>query len=216
MEEAMKISVKSNIKQFKKGLSKLEKKQLPFATSRALNFTGNEFLRHLKQRAKEDFKGGATANTLKAFKVTKSIKGIRHNIKYSTKKDLAVDIFLPEWAEKYLKYQIQGGTRKKERNHIFIPTRNTNLNKYGNIPGKQGKLAGKMKNTFTAEIKGIKGLWKRVGKGGREVKLLIAFEDTAHYRNPNFPFYDYGRFVLNRDFNKFLRIEFRRAMKTAK
>ena len=39
MEKLMKISVKNNIKEATKGLSKIHKEQVPFATSNAINIT---------------------------------------------------------------------------------------------------------------------------------------------------------------------------------
>lgn len=215
----MEINIKSNVKKFKRELKDFQKKQIPFATSRALNQTGQLVLKQLQRKASTVFEGGATASTLRVFNPPgkgKTLKGNYYNIRFSTKRDLTTTIKLPDWAENYLKYQIDGGTRTKKGIDLFIPTRNINVNKFGNIPGKQSKVRGNTKNTFVGEIKGIKGLWKRHGKGkNKSVKLLIAFEDTAQYQK-KFHYYDYTNKIVAVHFKRKMQISLAQAIKTAK
>ena len=208
------VNIKSNVKEFKKGLTGVQKKQIPFATSVALNKTGVLVLVGLGRTAAKTFEGGATASTLRALKPPKGLKGTRHNIKFSTKKDLTTEIFLPAWASKYLKYQIDGGLRKTPGKGTGVPTRNKKLNKFGNIPGRSSGLI-KGKKQFFANIKGTEGVWERYGTGGRNVRLLIAFEKDTNYR-PKFSYYGTARKMVRVHFKRKMKIELAKALRNAK
>ena len=209
----MEISLKADIKQLTKGLNRAAKKQIPFATSKALNLSGVKVLAAMNAQVKTKFEGGATASTLRAFKVPRGLRGKRHNIEFSDKKDLSMTIKMPSWAEEYLQWQVFGGVKAESKKQA-VPTHNKRLNKFGNIAGRKSGLV-KGNKEFIATIKGITGVWKRVGKGGRQVKLLIAFEDDVAYK-PKFPFFKIGTFVFNSQFPKLFRKELANAIKTAK
>ena len=210
----MEVNIKSNVKEFKKGLSRMQKKQIPFATSVALNLTGNLVLTGLGRTASRTFKGGATPSTLRAFKVGKGIKGRRPNIIFSTKKDLTTQIFLPPWAANYLKYSIDGGVRKTTGAGTGVPTSNRKVNKFGNIPGRRSGIV-KGKKQFVAVIKGINGVWERHGKGGRNVRLLIAFEKDPSYK-PIFPYYTTAKKTVDIHFKRKMKIQLAKAIRNAK
>ena len=69
----MRISVKDNIKEVTKGLSKTQRKQIPFATMAALNNTAFNIHKELKKQTPKKF-DKPTAYTLKAFRVEKAKK----------------------------------------------------------------------------------------------------------------------------------------------
>ena len=208
------VNVKANIKEFKKGLTRVQRKQIPFASSVALNKTGVLVLQGLGNTASKTFEGGATTSTLRAFKPPKGLKGRRHNIKFSTKKDLSTEIFLPPWAANYLQYQIDGGVRKTIGKGTGVPTPNKKLNKFGNIPGRKSGLV-KGKKQFIGEIKGINGVWERYGTGGRNVRLLIAFEKDPNY-SPKFSYYGTAKRMVDVHFKRKMKIELSKALRSAK
>jgi len=209
----MEINLKSNIKELTKKLDRVQKKQIPFATSKAVNLSGVKVLSAMNSQAKTKFEGGATASTLRAFKIPKGLKGKRHNIEFSDKNDLSMTIKMPNWAEEYLQWQVFGGVKAESKKQA-VPTHNKRLNKFGNIAGRKSGLV-KGNKQFIATIKGITGVWQRYGKGGRQVKLLIAFEDDVAYK-PKYPFFKIGTFVFNSQFPKLFRKELSNAIKTAK
>tara|TARA_R110001592_G_C12896901_1_gene726243 strand:- start:42 stop:674 length:633 start_codon:yes stop_codon:yes gene_type:complete len=210
----MQVNIKSNVKEFKKGLTNVQKKQIPFATSRALNKTGVLVLVGLGRSAQKTFEGGATPSTMRAFATPKGLKGTRHNIRFSTKRDLTTAIFLPAWASNYLKYQIDGGVRQTQGKGTGVPTRNKKLNKFGNISGRKSGLI-KGKKQFVAKIKDIEGVWERYGKGGRDVRLLIAFEKNPSYRK-KFTYYGTATKLASLHFKRKMKLELANALRTAK
>ena len=210
----MQVDVRSNVKEFKKGLTSVQKKQIPFATSRALNLTGVLVLKSLERNADKTFKGGATPSTKRVFKPPRGMRGERHNIRFSTKRDLTTAIYMPPWAANYLKYQIDGGIRKTKGIGTGVPTKNKRLNKYGNITGRRGGLV-KTANQFIGEIKGIQGVWERYGPGKKNIKLLIAFEKDPQYK-PLFPYYETARKTVDIHFKRKLKLELNRALRNAR
>lgn len=180
------INVRTNVKEVTKGLSKLHRKQIPFATSRALNRTGNIAFKGLRQQARRTFDGGAAQGTINAL--TPRNRGVNRNIIYSTKKDLRTILFLPDWAAKYLKYQIEGGIRITKGAGTGVPTRNKSLNQFGNIKGRKSGLI-KGKKQFIATIQGVQGVWEKYGRKGKDARLLIAFEKNPRY-DKKFKYYE--------------------------
>jgi len=208
------ISVRTNVKEVTKGLTKLQRQQIPFATSVALNKTGQLVLAGLQRTAQKTFDGGATPSTLRALKPPKGLKGRRHNIIFSTKRDLRTTIFLPDWAANYLKYQIDGGIRPTDGSGTGVPTRNRRLNKYGNIPGRRSGLV-KGNKQFISTIKGIDGVWERYGPKGRNVRLLIAFEKNPKYRK-KFTYFETATKMAKIHFSRKLKISLDKAIRSAR
>ena len=205
------INIKTNVKAVTKGLNRKAKKQLPFATSIALNETGALILKGLQREADNTFDGGATPSTLRAFKPPKGLKGRRPNIIFSTKKNLKTKIFIPDWAAEYLQYQIEGGIRRTSGKGTGVPTRNRKLNVYGNIPGRKSGLV-KGSKQFMASIRGIDGVWEKTSNGS---KLLIAFEKNPKYRK-KFKYYETGQKLYKTHFKRKLKLAINKAMRSAR
>jgi len=183
----MQISITSDIDRAIKNLSKVQHKQIPFAASQTLNDLAIDSQKALKAQAVKKL-DRPTKQTLNAFKV-----------KRSSKNNLVSEVFIVDWAWKYLKYQIQGGIRRASNKQIGVPV-NARLNKHGNIPGRRKGLV-KKKKQFIATIKGISGVWERVGRGGKQLKLVVAFEDKVEY-SKRFEFHKVVQGVVKNKFNK--------------
>ena len=213
----MNINIKADLKPLNKQISRVHKKQIPFATSVALNKTGVKILSALGANAQKKFEGGATKQAMRAFKTPKGLRGNKPNISFSTKKNLTTTIFMPKWAEKFLIYQVKGGTRTaNNKAGTGVPYKpNANLNQFGNIKGRKAGLV-KGKKQFIATIKGITGVWERYGTKLRQVKLIVAFEKSVDYNNPKFPFFQIGEMVYKSQFPKIYEKEIKQAIKTAK
>ncbi len=69
----MRINIKSNIKEVTKGLSSIQKKQIPFATMLALNDTAFALHKTYKKQTTQKF-DYPTPFTQKAFRVDKAKK----------------------------------------------------------------------------------------------------------------------------------------------
>ena len=189
----MNINITSNIKPLTKRLNSAEKKQIPFALSKALNNVAFATVDKanptgLKQKADKIFDGGAVAFTKSGFRFKKS-----------TKKNLEAIIFVESEREKYLKFQINGGTRFPNKKAIIVPTDNMKLNKYGNITkATREKLFNDRKKYFFGIPKGKsgknnEGIWERYGRrksgdtSGYKMRMVAQLTSKAQYR-PKFPF----------------------------
>jgi hypothetical protein len=195
----MKVNVKSNIKEVTKGITKTQKKQIPFATANAINKT---LFQLRKEMAKQTVKklDRPTPFTQKGFLVDQAKKN-----------KLTGVLFIKEAVEKYLKFQIDGGVRSGNP-FVSIPTRNKKLNKYGNIAGKKSGLI-KGRNQFIGEIKGIRGVWQR--QADNQVKLMVAFDNSVSYE-PKFPFYKIASSFVASKFSKNLVEKLTAALRSAK
>ena len=190
MEKLMRISIKNNIKEATRGLSKTHKEQIPFATSNAINMTlfqlrkemGKQTTKHLDR---------PTPFTQKGFVVDKAKKTTLKGI-----------LFIKDIVASYLKFQIDGGTRSTGKNIAIPYKQNARLNKFGNIVGKRSGLV-KKSNQFIGNIGGVDGVFERQKRGGQ--KLIIGFKRSVEYR-PRFPFYtiaaNFTKNMFDRNFSK--------------
>ena len=123
----MQFKIKNNIKDVTKGLNKMQKKQIPFATVVSINQT---LFGLRKEMAKQTIKklDRPTKATQSGFIFTKAKKA-----------NLIGTLFLKSFVEDYLRFQIDGGVRSSSKSFV-VPTRNSKLNKFGNIVGKKSGL----------------------------------------------------------------------------
>jgi hypothetical protein len=196
----MKISVKTNIKQVTKGLNKVARTQVPFATASAINNTAF-IVRKTVQTQLHHVLDRPTPYTVKGVRVDKA-----------NKRELIGRVFfIPEVAA-YMKDQVDGGTRRAKKNWIAVPTNNVKLNKYGNVPrSKKGLL--KNKKQFIGTLNGTTGVWQSGTRAKPKVKLLHKFVKQTQYK-PRFPFYKMASGVINSRFNKEFTKALNRAMRT--
>jgi len=197
----MRVSVKSNIDEVTKWTTNVQRKQIPFATSSAINKTLFQLRKEMmKQTVKKLDR--PTPFTQKGFLV-----------QTAKKTKLKGMLYIKQQVEEYLQYQIDGGIRSTGKN-IPIPYKpNARLNKYGNIIGKRTGLI--KKNTqFFGTVKGIDGVWERQKKDNR-LKLIIGFTKTAAYE-PKFPFYVIADKFVAANFDKNFAEKFAQALRSAK
>ena len=191
------FNIKGDLKPIKKSLTKVQKKQIPFAAANAINNTLFDIQKAEKAQMPKKL-DRPTPFTLKAFKINKAKKSM-----------LVGDIHVMPSRYKYLKYQIEGGTRSK--NNIGVPTYAAKLNKYGNLSGRKTGLV-KNKRQFIQTINGVSGVWEKSKSG---LKLMVAFEKTVNYEK-RFPFYKIAEAVARKKFQRNMRLSLSRAERTAR
>lgn len=171
----MRVSVRSDVKKLERRLTAIQRKQIPFATSQAINDASFAAQRELKKQAPRKL-DRPTRFTVNAFRVGKA-----------TKKTLKGKVFIVPKVWEYLRWQILGGTARKGGAGFGVPV-NAKLNKFGNIPGRQKGLI-KNKRQYVDMNARVPGIYERVGgkKSGKR-RLIIAFEKTTKYR-PRFSFH---------------------------
>lgn len=196
----MQIKISSNVKEVGLWTKTVHKKQIPFATAMAINDT----LRGLKKEmAKQTIK-----------KLDRPTKTTQNGFLFSraSKRKLVGRLFLKDFVEKYLRFQIDGGIRSP--GHKFaVPTKNSKLNKFGNIVGKRTGLIKNSKQFF-ATVNGVSGIFERTNKGNK-IKLIHALVKSATYKT-KFPFYTIAKMFTQNTFDKNLTKSFNRAVKSSK
>lgn len=204
----MKISVKHDIKEATKNLSKIEKKQIPFATSKTLNQLAFELV---KKRG-TGVVGKETTNVFKKKSGTGATKFTQKNFFYkkSTKRDLTAEVFWDETNADFMKFMVAGGTRFPTKRALRVATKHSKryLDAFGNF--KKGAIDEMLLDKakfFKGVPKGSRGrdegIWERYGrqtkKGGQKIRMVVAFEKDATYK-PLFPFGSFvSTYVFSRD-----------------
>ena len=187
----MRISVVANTKQLTKHLNRVQRKQIPFATSKALNdvaFDARSYLqKSLPRRLDRPTKG-----------IISSVQ-----VQKSKKKNLTAIVGFAglgfkstNWSEspaKIMRRHIKGGTRSPEGKAIPVPiVNNLKLNKFGNMPRTKIKtLLAKPDKYFSGQPKGRDaGIYERTKRTKRKpgkLKMLISWEPRTQYQGGRFP-----------------------------
>ena len=191
----MRISVKSNIKDVKKGLSRIQQKQIPFATSQTLN----QLAFDLTKRKGKGVLGAATATEFDKKKGKGSTPFTQRNFFFdkSNKKNLTAHVWWDIRNADYMRFQVKGGVRSPKSKAIVVPTKNAkkHLNAFGNF--KKGAvtemLRDKSKYFSGSPLGAVKseGIWERYGRstkrGGQKIRKIISYVNKASYQ-PKFKF----------------------------
>jgi len=220
----MHISVKTDVKELTKSLNRIQRKQIPFATSKALNTVAFD-VRKMLQDGLDIHLDRPTPYTKRGVQVEKS-----------TKKKLVAEVGFRSKSfgkgqgsttqASYMKRQIEGGTRKARSKAIPVPVpKNLKTNKYGSIVrGKIQKLLADKDKYFSGVPKGISdapGIWQRMPanskrkKPGGKIRMVIAWEPKADY-SKRFPFKRIVETTVRTNFRKRFDFELREALKTAR
>jgi len=192
------VKVKADLKQIKRFLSKLEKRQIPFATALALTLTAKQAQKAEKKQIVQKL------DRPKPFTV-KSIFMSR-----ATKKRPVSSVYIRPAAWEYLRWQVEGGTRKPNGRFIPIPV-GAKLDQYGNIKGR--KRGPRTKKQFITKVNNTIGVYENIIASRK--RLLIYYARQAVYK-PKFPFFKIARKVGQSVFHKNFNKSMIKAINTAK
>lgn len=193
------INVKSNVKQFTKGLKRIEKKQIPFATARALTWTAQDAQKRLIKKIPSIF------NVTKKWWLKQQPTGIK--IKPAKKNHLVSSVYTNAY---FAERQEEGGTRRPTKSkNLVIPTKK--------VPKSRRKAGG-----ATVMLKGKKvfstarGIYRRKGgKKSKSLELLYHKEKSANIK-PRFNFKQTVRTIATRTFKRNFLKSLANALKTAR
>ena len=171
----IKIDVKSNIKQFTKGLNKVGRSQIAFTVNETIgntaftlrNATIKEMPRHVDRPTR------------------KTLNDVRYQAPKRNKTALPEGfVYFSPMVSNWLKYSIYGGSRPYKKGRV-LPTRNISLNNFGNIRNHRNIISTfrNKKNHFINST----GIFKRQKNGN---KALYIFEKRAVQYKKTFPFFD--------------------------
>lgn len=196
------VKVRSNVKDVERYLTRIQRRQIPFATSLALTETGKDAKAAVERRIERAF-DRPTRFTQKAI-ATKAAR----------KSTLRSLVFVKDRQADYLEIQERGGTRVPlvGRKAFLVPV-GQRTNKYGNLPRNVIQRLKTKPNVFIGTVNGTGGVWQRRKNGAP--KLLISFKERAVYR-PRFGFNDAVVDEARRRFPINIRKAVRRALATAR
>lgn len=164
----MRMSLESNIRAVERDLSDAARRQVPFATSLALNEMAEAVRDHETARL-EKVLDRPTPFTRKAYAMRRS-----------TKRRLEARVFIKAIQARYLEAQEEGGTRTPKRRALVVPAA-IRKNKYGNIARGAVKRNLAKPAVFSGTPRGGgkgPGVYQRKGK--RLVKL-VSYAKRARY-----------------------------------
>lgn len=198
----MQISVKTNTKELLKDVSSLFNKQIPFATSMAINNTA------FGLRGWEMAQMPALLDRPTPF----TLRGVR--VKKGNKREPTAFVFLTEIVDGYLKHQIHGGQRIAKRGRV-LPARGTKTNSYGNLPRGKSKTLRKKRGVFSGKPRGKPaGIWQKMRSG--KLKPLLIYENGALTYQKRFDWFGIGKKYIRQNFNDEFVKAFNRAVKSAR
>lgn len=195
----MQFVVKDNVKQFSRKLDLVQKRQVPFATSRALNDTAVKCQENIVINIQHRFN-----NRMRWYVKGSRRTGIR--VEFSSKKRL------PMKAEVYTnayfaELQEQGGVKAPVSGKaLALPTTNT--------PRKLHKSHGvRLAKADSAVFVDKRGVFKRMRKG--KLKLLFTWARSAQIR-PRFRFEQTAATTAKRWFPRYFEKRLQQALSTMK
>tara|TARA_Y100001963_G_C6653844_1_gene387045 strand:- start:47 stop:694 length:648 start_codon:yes stop_codon:yes gene_type:complete len=212
------LSVSSDVKKLTKRIDKQYRRQIPFATSVALNSTAFD-ARADVQEALPKFLDRPSPFTIKGVQVKKSSKKkLISAVGFASKTfgKLPAGTGIPP--AEYMKRLIKGGTRNPYNKYIAIPATKRDQNKYGSLKrGQVRRLLSNKAKYFGGVPKGNEnwgfGIWERTGKGGRKsIRKRVIFVDQAKYEK-KFPFKRLVVQTIKKTFSKNFQKAFKNAIK---
>lgn len=228
------LEIRINQKEFLRALDG-QAKQMPFAMSLALNLAGKQ-ARDFAQRAIPTYLSKPTP-------FTRGSRGAKPVFLVpSTKTKLSVTVMISDLQWKYLRYQVEGGTRKPARTKIIVPVA-ARKNTYGNMPrtdsgivlewltaprsgprsvffGKPAGRPGAKEGVWRRDVASGGGRSKNMPKSVRGVRerltLLAAFRPFARYRKNRYPFHLLVNRVVKDNWHVHADAAIRRALASAR
>jgi hypothetical protein len=175
-------------------------KQIPFATALALTRTAQDAQAEIRRQMPQRF-------TVRNNWIQKGVI-----IRKATKQDLAALVID---RDDFMTIQETGGTKTPRGRSVAVPQA-VRVNKRGIVPRTQrpSALVGKP-NIFRAVIRGVDGLWQRVGPKGRGIKLLYVLKPSVPIK-PRFGFFETVRGVAVDRFTTQFELAFAHAVRTAR
>ena len=193
------LSVHSNTKQLTAHLNRIQRKQIPFATAKALTQTAFDVKRTL-QNALPRRLDRPTKGIINSVQVDKATKyNVTARVGFA-----GLGFGKTAWKEspaKIMRRHIKGGTRYPNKTAIAVPVKQR-TNKYGNLP--RNKISTLLANTtkyFSGTPKGMSnaGIYERQKK---KLKMLVAWEPKATYQGGRFPFKGIVKLSVAKNYRK--------------
>ena len=183
------MQIKADTKKLTRYLNSVQRKQIPFATSKALNDVAFDARKAIQEDLPKQL-DRPTKGLVRSVIVVKS-----------TKKNLVAMVGFAgrgfgktKWSESPAEIMgrlITGGARKPTGKAILVPVaKNVKLNKFGNLPRTKIKtMLSKSKRYFSGTPKGRgPGVYERVKKRGKQgqLKMIASWKQSTSYNAGSF------------------------------
>ncbi len=216
------VTLRADLFTFRRSMSGIARRQVPFAMAQALNDTAKD--------VEDDWKRELTHKLDSPTPFTK--RGIY--IRRATKRLTVAEIGFKDIQARYLKLQMTGGIRLPKRRALLVPA-GIRLNKYGNMPRSSVARTSARPDTFVASSSSPKtrhlkpGIYKRPKRGAyrkggsgsknrgadRGPTLLVSFKGKAKYRR-RLQMRAAAERTVRRTYPRHFATRFRAAMLTAR
>lgn len=211
------VNIKGDLKGLQRAFINLQAKQVPFATSLALNNLAKGVV--LEERALIH----------QTFDTPTPFTENAYRIEVATKSRPIAIVAAKDIQAQYLEPYVDGGMRYLGGKKGMLAPRNIALNQYGNLPrNKLRSLQGKP-NVFIGRVhtksgKVINGVWQRAAAGRTPggaakartpLKLLIRFEDATP-ASKHLDFYGRAQAYLRKNAAREFGAAMKRALATAR
>jgi hypothetical protein len=196
------MNVKMDVDGLKKHLNHLEKKQIPFAASVAINATA--------KRTKDGLDGSTKQHMDRPSPFSRKPTLFTK----SSKRNLSAHVYVKARQLDYLQYIIEG----KSESGSQVPT-GARLNKFGSIGRNYVKTKSSKPNFFSGVPRGgdrPAGLYQRLGgKRSRKLKQHVVYKSSIRHRKV-WPFHKIGQKIVDRHFKREMDKALAYAIRTAK
>ena len=195
-------SVRADVKATKKNLSRIQKRQIPFATSNAINRTAFDGQRELKKQA-----------GIKFILRNRFVESGFFVIKASKRK-LTARVLVGKGRE-FLSYQVFGGT-KTGQGSIAIPVKIRSNPRQKITRGKKPRAVLAKPRHFIATIgTGQRGIFRRRTKKRLPISRVFDLEQSVKIK-PRFPFFKIVGGIVKSKFKRHLEQSLKEALRSAR
>lgn len=201
----IRISVRTDYLRMERKLTDFERRQLPYATARALTATANAGQAEEEKALPSAF-DRPTPFTMRAIA-----------IRPATKTKLQAEVYVRPIQAKYLGLQEEGGIRRPKKRALVNPV-GVKLNQYGNIPNKALARLKRRRDVFVGRVGKVSGVWQRpkaVKGAARKPVLLMRFDGPQQVK-PHPWFVAPITRVAKREFPRLMREALAEALRTAR
>lgn len=217
------FEIKLDNKAIHNWLDDIAKRQIPFATAKALTDTAKHVGEDIANKTKETMNAKKWASSVRTSSIGGGIKkGSAYFVIPANKKDglgkMKATVGTTGWQLAQQEAGIVSIRKPLKRKYIYIPIKPfTKLNLAKSSSTKPKKLLkNKMYGSFfLTSSKGNKFIYERVGKGKWNIKARYKVQEQQPI-NPKFSFNDEATNIIKSKFSYYFNCAMKNAIKTAK
>ena len=205
------LSIRDNIAQVQKRLTAIERRQIPFAASQAINDTVKDIRKRIVEVT------APRAFTLRNRRFISS----QLRMEFATKRRLVGAVFDAK-GRGQLELHARGGIKRPRGRHLAIPTEDVKAKRTGSgripkrlTPRTVLNKAGRRRAFVVTFRSGQEAIVRRIGKGRQPLEVLHLLERRARIPR-SFRFFEDAKKVTKARFKRHFERRLRQALRTAR